>query len=139
MQRGEVSVEANLIAKRARMKNEKRVTYREEVVPSTYDTKIYNLLKIMERMMERIKMNERAYPRENQTTPENRNQNQNQNQKFRRNPPQIRQRGPDQQIKPPFQENYADEDEGVIEELEKSQINLIGVNNEDIVFLTEEE
>ena len=28
MQRGEVSVEANLIAKRARMRTEKRVTYK---------------------------------------------------------------------------------------------------------------
>ena len=42
----------------------------------------------------------------------NKNQNQNQNQKFKRNSPQIRQRGLDQQIIPPFQENYADEDDG---------------------------
>ena len=52
---------------------------------------------------------------------------------------QREQRGPDQQIRPPFQENYADEDEGVVEEVEEIQVNLMGINNEDIVFLTEEE
>ena len=75
MKRGAVSVEANLIDKRARMKNENRVTYREEAVASTSDTKIDNLVKTMERMMKRIIMNERDYPIENQTTPQNRNQN----------------------------------------------------------------
>ena len=71
MQRGEISVEANLIAKRARMKSEKRVTYRDEVAPSTSNTKLDNLVKTMERMMERMNVNERAYPGDNHTTPQN--------------------------------------------------------------------
>jgi hypothetical protein len=58
-------------------------------------------------------------PRENQPAPQIRNPN------FRRNPPQIRQReprdqreqrGPDQQIRPPLQENYVDEGEEIIED-----------------------
>ena len=118
------------------MKNEKRVTIREEPVASTSDVNIDSLVRTMERMMERINLNERVVPRENQPSPQNRNQN------FRRNPPQIRQReqrGPNQKIRPPFQENYVDEDEGVVEELEEIQINQMGITNEDIVFLAKEE
>lgn len=140
LQRGVVSVEENMISKRARMKNEKRVTYREKAVTSTSDTNIDNLIRTMEKMMERINLNESAFPRENQATPPNRIHYQNQN--FRRNPPQIRQReqrGTSQQIKPPFHENYVDQDEGGFEEPEEIQINLMGVNDEDIVFLTKEE
>lgn len=66
--------------------------------------------------MDRMNVNERAYTRENQTAPQNRNQTQNQNQNFWRNPPQNRQRDSDQQIRPPFQENYIDEYGGIIEE-----------------------
>ena len=58
-----------MIAKRDRMKNEKRVTYREEAVAFTSDTKIDNLVRTMERMMERINLNERTSPRENQAAP----------------------------------------------------------------------
>ena len=35
MQRGAISVEENLIEKRARLKSEKRVTYRDETMAST--------------------------------------------------------------------------------------------------------
>ena len=52
---------------------------------------------------------------------------------------QREQRGLDQKNRPPFQENYADEDEGVVEELEETQIIIMGINNEDTCFLTEEE
>ena len=86
--------------------------------------------------MERIDLNERDTPRENQPTPQNRNQN------IRRNPPQIKQReqrGPDQQIRPPFQENYADDDGEVVEEVDDNHINVMGINDDETVFLTQEE
>ena len=44
MQKGALAVEVNLMEKRARMKNEKRVSFREESTPSTSSSK-------MERMM----------------------------------------------------------------------------------------
>ena len=108
MQRGAISVEANLNARRARLKVEKKVTYKDEARPSTSDSKIDSMARTMERMMSKINMNERADPKENQTAPQNKNQNQNQ--KIRRNPTQIRQRGPDKKIRPPFQQKYVDED-----------------------------
>ena len=40
MQRGALSVEVNLIEKRARMKAEKRVSFREESTPSTSNSKM---------------------------------------------------------------------------------------------------
>ena len=86
MQRGDVSVEANLIEKRARMRSEKRVTYKDENMASTSssDVKINNLVRVMERMMEIINLSERKPPRENQENLQNRNRNPN----FRRDPPQ---------------------------------------------------
>lgn len=72
MQRGAVSVEANLNAKRDRLRVEKKVTYKEETMASTSDAKIDSLVRKMERMMERINLNERAPPRENQANPQNR-------------------------------------------------------------------
>ena len=90
------------------MRSEKRVTYKDETMASTSssDAKIDNLVRVMERMMERINLNERAPPRENQPNPQNININQN----FRRDPHQNRQRDNDQQIRPPFQDNYVDEE-----------------------------
>ena len=137
MQRVVVSVEENLLAKGARLRNERRVTIKEEPSTSFSDAKIDSLVRTIEITIERINLNERATPRENQPTLQNRNQNP------RRNPPQIKQReqwGPDQKIRPPFQENYADEDGEIVEEVEKNQINnLMGVNEDDIFFLTWEE
>ena len=40
MQKGALAVEVNLMEKRARMKNEKRVSFREESTPSTSSSKI---------------------------------------------------------------------------------------------------
>ena len=92
MQRDAVSIEANLLAKRSRLRTERRVTIREEPSTSTSNAKIDSLVRTMERMMDRINFNERTIPREDQPAPQNRNQNP------RRNPPQIRPReqiGPD--------------------------------------------
>jgi hypothetical protein len=95
----------------------------------------------MERMMERLDIIDRNPPRENQPGPQIRNPN------FRRNPPQIRQREPreqreqrglDQNIRPHFQENYADEGEETIEGLDDVRINLMGINDNDSIFLTQE-
>ena len=138
MQKGALSVEANLIEKRARLKSEKRVTYKDETMASTSssDAKIDNLVRVMERMLEKINMNDRVPPRENQTNPQNRNRNPN----FRRDPIQDRQRDNDQQIMPPFQQKYVDqEEERETERLEENQVNLIGSNSENYFFLTEEE
>ena len=47
MHKGSVSVEAKLIEKRARMRAEKKVTYREDTTASTSDLKFDNLAKNM--------------------------------------------------------------------------------------------
>jgi hypothetical protein len=142
MQKSAISVEANLLAKRARQRTERRVTIKEEPSTSTSDSKLDSLAREMERMMERLTVSERNPPRENPPAPQIWNPN------FRRNPPQIRQRdprdqreqrGPDQQIRPPLQENYADEGDEVIEELEDTHINLMGIHDNEAIFLTQEE
>ena len=81
MQKGVVSVEENILEKRNRLRSEKRVTYKDDIVPSTStsDTKIDNLVKVMKRMLEKINLNDRVPPRE----PQN-NQNRNRNQNYRR-------------------------------------------------------
>ena len=98
---------------------------------SSSDTKIDNLVKVMERMLEKINLNDRVPPRENQNT--NRNQN------LIRDPNQDRKRDNDQYIMPPFQQNYVDqEEEREVERLEENHVNLIGSDSETNVFLTEE-
>ena len=93
-------------------------------------------------MMERLTIADRNPPKENQVAPQIRNPN------FRRNPTQIRQRdprdqreqrGPDQQIRPPLQENYVDEGEDIIRELDDTHINLMGIHDDESIFLTQEE
>jgi hypothetical protein len=83
MQKSAVSVEANLLARRARQRTETRVTVKEEPSTSSSDEKLDSLTRAMERMMERLTIAEINPPRDNQATPPIRNQ------KFRRNPPQI--------------------------------------------------
>ena len=104
MQKGALAVEVNLIKKRAMMRNEKKVSFRKESTPSISSSKMERM---MEEMMKKMSILERAQASQNQTTPQNRNQNQNQN--FRRNQPQNRPREDDQQITPPFHQNYVSE------------------------------
>ena len=79
MQSNAVSAEANLLAKRARMRNERRVTIKED--PSTSDIKIDSLEKSMERIMDRLENMERKPLWDNQQQgPQIRNPN------FRKNP-----------------------------------------------------
>ena len=61
---------------------------------------------MMEKMMKEMSIIKRAQARENQSSPQNRNQSQNQNHNFKRNQPQNRPTEDDQQITPPFRQNY---------------------------------
>jgi hypothetical protein len=88
MQKSVVCVEANLLARRARQRTEKRITIKEEPSTSSLNAKLDSLVGAMEKMMERLTITNRNPPKENQATPQIRNPN------FRRNPPQIRQRDP---------------------------------------------
>ena len=112
MKRDAVSVEENMLAKRDRIRTKRRLAMKEKPSTSFADAKIDSLVKIVERTMERINLNETASPTENQLAPQNRNQN------LRRNPPQIKQReqrDPDQKIRPPFKENYVNYDGKIVE------------------------
>jgi len=115
MQANVIKVEANILAKKAKLKYECKVTIKEEPSTSTSDKKIDNLVRVVEKMMQRININDQAQMRENQTPLQNRNPN------FRRNIPQIKQqeqKGIDQRVEPPFQENYTDDEGNIIEYLD---------------------
>lgn len=86
--------------------------------------------------MDVIRTTDRVPPRENKTYPWIRNPN------FRRNQTQIKQRDPkslDQWVRPPSQENYIDEDGEIAEDMNDSQIHLMGVDDNDSTFITEQE
>lgn len=108
MQSNVVKVEANLLAKKSKLKTERRITIKEEPSSSSSYLKIDNLVKIMERIMERMTRADRTPPRDNQINSQNINHN------LRRNTPlmkQREQRSPnDQQLRPSFQENYVEEE-----------------------------
>ena len=130
MQKGVVSVEANLIEKRARMRSKKKVTFRDDSTASAFDPKYDSLAKTMERLGKMV---------ENLTIQvSNQNRNQNQNQNFRRNNPTNRQRDSHQKVIPPFQENFLDEDEGIIKESEETDMNMMDVDELDHTCPTEE-
>ena len=100
MQTNVVSVEANLLAKKARLRNERRVTIKEEI--SSLDLKIDQLEKTLEIIMDRLENMERK--------PQWDNQQQIRNPNFRKNTNtgKSRESAPDQTIRPPFQEKYAE-------------------------------
>ena len=78
------------------------------------------LAKSMERIMDRIESMEREPQWDNQQAPPFRNPN------FRKNQnPNVGRAGLDQNIRPPFQENYADEEADILEDLEENKINLL--------------
>ena len=115
------------------MRNERRVTIKDE--PSTSDSKIDSLEKSMERIMDRLENMERKPLWDNQQQgPQISNLN------FRKNTNtgKSRETTLDQQIKPPFQENYAEISQQNDEE-QDTQINLMGINDENAIFLTQEE
>ena len=78
-----VSVDANLLAKKSIMKNEKRVVFKEGT--STSDGKVDNLAKRIERIMGRIDNMERKNQWENQQPPPIRNPNFRKNQNTGKN------------------------------------------------------
>lgn len=51
-----VSLEAKFLAKRARLKNERKIQIKEERVSSSSDAKLDTLVKTMERIMDRISL-----------------------------------------------------------------------------------
>ena len=128
MQSVAVSVEANLLEKRARVRNERRGFAKDEASPS--DLKIDVLTKGMEKLMDRIYNIERKPQWDNQQAPPVRNPNfrKNQNQNTGKN-------GPDQNTRPPFQENYADTSH-LDDPKQDKHINLMGLDDEETVFLT---
>jgi len=60
------------------------------------------------------------------------------NPNFRKNPNTGKNVIPNQKIRPPFQENY-DEGSQNHKKEDDTQINLLGIKNEEVVFLTQEE
>ena len=102
---------------------------------SSSEPRIDNMVRSMEKMWERINLNEKTPLKDNKPNPQNRNRNKN----FRRYLPQNKPRENDQQIRPPFNENYVDEVERDMELLDENHLNLIGSDSEGEVFLTKEE
>ena len=126
-----LEVEANMmVSGKMKQRDIDRRKIREENMPSTSsssnDIKFEMMLKIMEKLMDRLTMENRSFNKEH-AEPQIRNPN------FRRPnphmPPQNRQRDmrnprnqEEQQIRPPFPENYvADEEEPT-----KNEIHLFG-------------
>jgi hypothetical protein len=130
-QRVAVTVEANLIAKRNRAKLEKKTGFKEE--PSGFDQKLDAILNSMKRLGERVESVERKSSWE---APQN---NPPRNPNFRRvQNPNIGKTNADQDIRPPFQENYA-ETSSANQLNEDPEINLIGLDGKSHVFLTQED
>lgn len=120
-------MEANLLAKKAQMRNENKVVFKEEA--STSDGKV----DILERIMDRLENMERKNQWENQ---QQRTLIRNAN--FRKNPNARKNATLDQEIRPPFQENYVEDSQNQEEE-DDTQINLLETKEEDTVFLIQEE
>ena len=89
MQSNAISVEANLLARKARMRNEKKVVFKEEA--SNLDGKVDVLAKSLERIMDRLdNMVMRNQWENQQQQPPIRNPN------FRKNPNTPKNATPDQ-------------------------------------------
>jgi len=126
-----VTVEANLIAKRNRARLEKRTTFKEE--PSAFDQKLDAILTGMKRLGDRVESVERKSSWE---APQN---NPPRNPNFRRTQnPNVGKASSDPDIRPPFQENYAETSTST-EPNEDPHINLMGLDGESQVFLTQED
>ena len=95
---------------------------------------------MLEEMMKDMNIIKKAQANQNHTALQN-NQNRNRNQNYRKDNNQDKQKESDQQIRPPFQQNYVDqyEEDRELERLEESHVNLIGSDSGDDVFLNEEE
>jgi len=131
MQSIAVSVETNLLSKRTKAKSERRIPLKEESSP--FEQKLDAIIKGMDRLGDRVETIERKSLWDSQQASVGRNPNfrKNQNQNTGKN-------GPDQNIRPPFQENYAEasHSEGLEED---TQINLMGLDDEGEVFLSQDD
>ena len=131
MQNVAISVEANLIAKRNRARTERRTTFKEE--PSALDQKLDAIITGMHRLGDRVDTVEikSSWDGPQNNTVRNPNFRKNQN-------PNARRADPDQDIRPPFQENYTEASTSN-EPTDDTHINLMGLNDEKQVFLTQED
>lgn len=131
MQSIEVKVEANLLSKRAKARSERRIPLKEEISP--FEQKLDAIIKGMDRLGDRVETIERKSPQDSQQTKVGRNPNfrKNQNQNTGKN-------GPNQNIRPPSQENYAEASHSEGPE-EDTQIRLMGCDDEGEVFLSEDD
>ena len=126
-----VTVEANLIAKRNRARTERRTTFKEE--PLALDQKLDAIINGMHRLADRVESVERKSSWEGQQPNTIRNPN------FRKNQnPNVRRASPDHDIRPPFQENYTEASTSS-EPIEDIHINLMGLKNDQQVFLSKED
>ena len=123
MQSIAISVEANLISKRSRARVERRIPFKKE--PYAFEQKLYAIIKGMDRLGDRVETIDRKSPWRDPNFRKNQN-------------PITGKTGPNQNIRPPFQENYAkaSTSDGPTKD---TQINLMGLNNEQQVFLTQED
>jgi len=131
MQNIAVSVEANLIAKRNKTRMERRTTFKEE--PSALDQKLDAIITGMHRLGDRVESVGRKSSWEGPQNNPARNPNYRKNQN-----PNAGRAGPEQDIRPPFQENY-DEASTSNEPIDDTHINLMGLNDEQEVFLSQED
>jgi len=126
-----VTVEANLISKRNRARLEKRTAFKEE--PSALNQKLDAILTGMKRLGDRVESVERKSSWETSQNNPIRNPN------FRRNQnPNANKIGPDQDIRPPFQENYTEASTSN-DQVDDTHINLMGLKDEQQVFLGQED
>ena len=131
MQNVAVTVEANLIAKRNRARTERRTTFKEE--PSAIDQKLDALINGMHRLVDIVDNVERKSSWDGQQNNVVRNPNLRKNQNTN-----AARSSPDREIRPPFQENYTEASTSS-NSLEDSHINLMGLKNDQHVFLSEED
>jgi len=130
MQDAAVSVEANLIAKRNRTRSERKTTFKEE--PSSHDQKLDAIISSMNRMGDRLDNVERNTSWENQQPNTARNPNFRKTQNMN-----MGRANQDHNIRPPFQENFA-EASTYVDPTDGTLMNLVDSENGQQSSFTEE-
>jgi len=131
MQNVAVTMEANLIAKRNKARNERRTTFKEE--PSALEQKLDVIINGMHRLGDRVESFERKSSWEAQQPNTIRNLN------FRKNQnSNVGRASLDHDIRPPFQENYTEASISS-DPTEETHMNLIDLKGEQQIFLTQED
>ena len=131
MQSIAISVEANLISKRARARAKRRTNFKEE--PSAFEQKFDATIKGMDRLGDQVETIERKSSSEGQAANTTRNPNFRRNQNLNSGKTSL-----DQNIRKPFQENYAEASTSN-EPTVDIQINLMGLNVEQQIVLTQDD